>query len=155
MFQTADAVELALKLDGEELNKRKLRVQRCVKKPVRKSGTSREHKHAKDRTKELKTNSNEQTIIKQEHEDMKDVINDPDSDTVPKRIHTKPSQEFPHFQGQKVADDEKLRKVMLHCILTVFSLSRSFNTKNTVLQNTPSYVLCLLMLHIDQLHFNE
>lgn len=108
-FESADAVELALKLDGEELNKRKLRVQRCIKKPVRKSGSSREHKHAKDRTKQLKTNSNEQTTMK-EHEDMKNVLNDPDSDTVPKRIHTTPSQEFPHFQGQKVAEDEKLKK---------------------------------------------
>jgi hypothetical protein len=124
MFQNADAVELALKLDGEELNKRKLRVQRCVKKPARKSGSSREHKHAKNRKKGLKTNSNEQTTI-QEHEDVKDMLNDPDSEIMPKRAHTKPHQEFSQFQGQKVAEDEKLRKVMLHCILAVCTLNRS------------------------------
>jgi hypothetical protein len=120
IFQNADAVELALKLDGEELNKRKLRVQRCVKKPVRKSGSSREHTHAKDRKKDPKINNNEQTTMKKEHNDKKDVDDDPDSDTMPKGVHTKSSQEFSHFQGQKVGEDEKLKKVILHCILSLF-----------------------------------
>jgi hypothetical protein len=115
IFQNADAVELALKLDGEELNKRKLRVKRCVKKPVRKSGSSQEHKHAKDRKNEPKINNNEQTAVKEEHNDIKDVQDDSDSDTEPKAVHTKPSQECSPFQGQKVAEDEKLKKVMLHC----------------------------------------
>jgi nucleolar protein 12 len=33
-FKTADSIQLALKLDGSELNKRNIRCTRCVKKQV-------------------------------------------------------------------------------------------------------------------------
>jgi hypothetical protein len=117
MLQSADAVELALKLDGEELNKRKLRVQRCVKKPIQKSGSNQEHKTLKKGNKKFKESFvekqiNEETNIVEEHEDEEDVCDLSNSDTEPKRKHSKPSQKFSVFQGQKITEDKKLQKVM-------------------------------------------
>lgn len=117
-------MELALKLDGEELNKRKLRVQRCVKKPTKKSVRKKENKLGENRNQGLKksfskTKSNEQTSIMKEHVHKDDVLNVSDSDKIPNRIHRKSSQEFSSFQGQKISEDKKMGKVMSHNILSV------------------------------------
>jgi nucleolar protein 12 len=114
-FESADAVELALKLDGEELKKRKLRVQRCVKKPTKKPGSNQKHKTVKKRNQKfkessVKTQNKEEMDIMEGREDKEDVFNLSNSDTEPKRKHLKPSQKFSAFQGQKVAEDKKLGK---------------------------------------------
>ena len=119
MLQSADAVELALKLDGEELKKRKLRVQRCVKKPTKKHGSNQEHKAVKKRNQKfkestMKTQNKEEMNIMKEPEDKEDIFNLSSSDT--ERKQSKPSQKFSAFQGQKVAEDKKLGKVMSHRI---------------------------------------
>jgi len=124
MLQSADAVELALKLDGEELNKRKLRVQRCIKKPTKKPGSNQEHKAVKkgnQKFKEsfMKTQNKEEINVMEEDEDKEDVFNLSNSDTEPKRKLLKPSPKFSAFQGQKVAEDKKLGKVMSHRIMFV------------------------------------
>jgi hypothetical protein len=133
MLQSADAVELALKLDGEELKKRKLRVQRCVKKPTRKSYNRMENNFGKNRNQELKksfskTKSNEQTNVVEEHEEKEDVFNISDSDKKPVRKHRESSKEFSQFQGQKISEDKKLKKVMSQNILAVCTFVRSLNT---------------------------
>ena len=115
-------MELALKLDGEELNKRKLRVQRCVKKPTKKPGNNQEHKAVKKRNRKskqllVKTQNKEEMNVMEEHEDKEDVLNLSNSDTEPKRKHLKTSKKFSAFQGQKVAEDKKLGKVMSHRII--------------------------------------
>jgi hypothetical protein len=121
MLQSADSVELALKLDGEELNKRKLRVQRCVKKPTKKLGSNEQHNAVKKRTQKfnvslVKTQNKEEMNVMEEHEDKEDVVNLSKSDTEPERKVSKPSHKFSAFQGQKVAEDKKLGKVMSHRI---------------------------------------
>lgn len=114
-FESPDAVELALKLDGEDLNKRKLRVQRCIKKPTRQSGSNHEHKTVKKRNQKfkeslVKTQNNEEMNMVEEHEDKEDVFNLSNSDTEPDRKNSKPSQKLSAFQGQKVTADKKLGK---------------------------------------------
>jgi hypothetical protein len=138
MLQSADAVELALKLDGEELNTRKLRVQRCVKKP-RKSGSNPEHKTVKKRNQKLKesyvkTPNKEEMNITEEHEDTEDVFNSPNSDTEQKKKRSKPSQKFSAFQGQKVTEDKKLGKVMSHIIQFMRVIYTLSLTKNLCLK---------------------
>ena len=124
MLQSADAVELALKLDGEELKKRQLRVQRCVKKPTKKPASNQKQKAVKKRNQKLKepsveTQNKEEMNVMEEREDKEDVFNLSNPDTEPKRKHLKPSQKFSAFQGQKVAEDKKLGKVMSHRIMFV------------------------------------
>jgi hypothetical protein len=132
MLQSADAVELALKLDGEELNKRKLRVQRCVKKP-RKSYIRMENNSGKNRNQELKksfpkTKGNKEINTVEEHEDKEDVVNISDSDKKPQQKHKELSKKNSQFQGQKIAEDKKLKKVMSHNILEICTFVRSLST---------------------------
>jgi hypothetical protein len=133
MLQSADAVELALKLDGEELNKRKLRVQRCVKKPTKKSHSRMKNNFGANRKRESKksfsdTKSNEQIKTVDEDEN-KDVLNISDSDKMPERKHTKPNKEFSQFQGQKIGEDKNLKKVMLHNVFETWSLTLREQTR--------------------------
>lgn len=139
MLQSADAVELALKLDGEELKKRKLRVQRCVKKPTKKPGTNQKRKAVKKRNQTFKESSvkmqnKEETNVMDEHEDKEDVCNLSNSDTEPKSKHVKPSQKCSAFQGQKVAGDKKLGKVMSHRIRFVHVICKLSVTKTVCLK---------------------
>ena len=139
MLQSADAVELALKLDGEELKKRKLRVQRCVKKPAKKPGSNQKHKAVKKRNQKfkessMKTQNKEEMNIMEEREENEDVFNLSNSDTEPKRKRLKPSQKFSAFQGQKVAEDKKLGKVMSHRIMFVRVLCTLSITKTLCLK---------------------
>jgi hypothetical protein len=135
MLQSPDAVELALKLDGEDLNKRKLRVQRCIKKPTRQSGSNHEHKTVKKRNQKfkeslVKTQNNEEMNMVEEHEDKEDVFNLSNSDTEPDRKNSKPSQKLSAFQGQKVTADKKLGKVMSPRILFMHVIYTLSLTKN-------------------------
>jgi len=139
LLQSADAVELALKLDGEELKKRKLRVQRCVKKPTKKPGSNQKHKTVKKRNQKfkessVKTQNKEEMDIMEGREDKEDVFNLSNSDTEPKRKHLKPSQKFSAFQGQKVAEDKKLGKVTSHKIMFVRVLCTFSITKTLCLK---------------------
>jgi hypothetical protein len=139
MLQSADAVELALKLDGEELNKRQLRVQRCVKKATKKPGSNQKLKTVKkgnQKFKEsvVKTQNKEEMNVMEEDEDKEDVFNMSNSDTEPKREHLKPSQKFSAFQGQKVTEDKKMGKVMSHRIwfehvICKFSITKTWCLK--------------------------
>lgn len=139
MLQSADAVELALKLDGEELKKRKLRVQRCVKKPTKKPGSNQKHKAVRKRNQKfkesaVKTQNKEEMNVMEENEDKEDVFNLSNSDTEPKRKHLKPSQKFSAFQGQKVAEDKKLGKVMSHRIRFMHVICKLSITKTSCLK---------------------
>ncbi|KDR08159.1 RNA-binding protein 34 [Zootermopsis nevadensis] len=109
-FESADSVELALKLDGEELNKRKLRVQRCVKKPKGKPHSGTENRNRELKKSFPKTERNEETNIAEEHENKGNVCNIFDSDKKPEIKHTEPSKEFSQFQGQKITGNKKLKK---------------------------------------------
>jgi hypothetical protein len=122
-LQSADAVDLALKLDGEELKKRNLRVQRCVKKATKKPASNQQQKAVKQSNQKfkeslVKTQNEEEMNVMEEDEDADDDNNlsKSDSDSEPERKVSKPSQKFSAFQGQKVAEDKKLGKVMSHRI---------------------------------------
>jgi hypothetical protein len=139
MLQSADAVELALKLDGEELNKRNLRVQRCVKKPTKEPGSNQKHKavqkgNQKFKVSSVKTQNKEEINVMEEREDKEDVFNLSNSDTEPKRKRLKPSQKFSAFQGQKVAEDKKFGKVMSHRIRFVHVICTLSVTKTLCLK---------------------
>lgn len=121
-------MELALKLDGEELNKRKLRVQRCVKKPKGKPHSGTENRNRELKKSFPKTERNEETNIAEEHENKGNVCNIFDSDKKPEIKHTEPSKEFSQFQGQKITGNKKLKKVTLHNVLIVCSFIRLLNT---------------------------
>jgi len=139
MLQSADAVELALKLDGEELKKRKLRVQRCVKKLPKKPGSNQKRNAVKKGNQKFKESSvkiqnKEEVNMMEEQEDKEDVSNLSNSNTEPKRKRLKPSQKFSAFQGQKAAEDKKLGKVMSHRIMFVHVLCTHSITKTLYLK---------------------
>ncbi|XP_069671691.1 RNA-binding protein 34 [Periplaneta americana] len=107
-FETTDAVELALKLNGEVLKKREIRVERCVKKPHKKFDDIKIPNPGKNKLQSLKTEkeSNEDSPTLDEQEDL-DVV----EPTIKlEKNETDSEHKVSGFQGQKVADKKKKKK---------------------------------------------
>lgn len=154
-FENADAVELALKLDGTELNKRPIRVRRSIKKPLKvevkkeKSGKVKKQRRLSDhKPVKIKFDSNEEIVSDELNGKKMEVFeegqsNDANKEYINKKVKghkvhgkllkskikdknvddkthlldslvfekTKKCFDFnTAFQGQKTAEDKKLRK---------------------------------------------